>query len=195
MKKLFTRNLNAYATAPGVLVVLILFLFLPAVSQNKDDIHDFYPKRKVAKIYLVNGQKAKGTILLVSDSSLQLRNGATYTFREIDTIKVRGKFAIGIGLGAGAAAGLIVGLLLPAKKDEVTCDPNDPLCGDGSFGELVRRLEHGILGAVIGAGAGAIAGAATMEKFKIGAQHVKFVSFRNKLMSGKSNGIAKKKGQ
>lgn len=192
MKKFTKRN---WMPTQGVLAGLILFTFLTAVSQSKDDFQDIYPKRKVAKIYLVNGEKAKGKILLVSDSSIQLRNRKIYTFQEIDSIKVRNKFAIALGIGAGAGAGLIVGLLLPAEK-EGGCNPNDPNClGDGSFGEFVKRVEHGMLGAVIGAGLGAIAGVATTKKFKIGAQHSNFVNFRSIMMTGKLNVVPKKKGQ
>jgi hypothetical protein len=102
MKKITKRN---WVPTQGVLAGLILFIFLSAASQSKDDFQDIYPKRKVAKIYLINGEKAKGKILLVSDSSIQLRNRKIYTFREIDSIKVRPKFAIGIGIKQGLVRG------------------------------------------------------------------------------------------
>jgi hypothetical protein len=90
---------------------------------------------------------------------------------------------------------LIVGLLFPVER-EVTCDPNDPYCIDGSFiGEIAKRVEHGILGAVIGAGLGGIAGVATTKKFNIGTQHSNFVNFRSIIMTGKLNVAPKKKGQ
>lgn len=172
--------------APRVLVVLTMILLLSIAFQNKVYSQDIFPKRKLAMIKIINGQKVKSQIMIVHDSSLQLRNGLTYSFKEIESIRVRGKFAILISTGAGAVVGGIVGLSLPVQEAE-PCDPNNPVCvvaePINELEQLSERMLHGVIGAGIGAVVGAITGVATTKEFPIRSSHYNFVKFRSGISS------------
>jgi hypothetical protein len=183
MKKI-TEN---YSFAPPrFLMVLIMLLLLSISFHSKVYSQDIFIKRKIAIIKLVNGQRVKSQIMMVHDSSLQLQNGLTYSFKEIESIRVRGKFAILISTGAGAVVGGIVGLSLPVQEVE-PCDPNNPLCivaePINELEQLSERMLHGVIGAGIGAVVGAITGVATTKEFPIRSIHFNFVKFRSGISS------------
>jgi hypothetical protein len=193
MKKILHINLLPSSWAWLGLILFFTFPIVKAQAQvnpKQEKLKQVKYKKYRAIITLANGERVKGSLESVSDSSIELHLDSKYYQKKVGSqiqkgvvlynnlrlVKVRRPNAILIGAATGAGTGLLIGTL--DWEDSPPCSPGSLLCGIEEAMSAVRMLIY----TVAGTGLGATIGVGTLKQFKINGLYSNFESFKNKMI-------------